>query len=134
MGQWRTALVASVAGVVGMVPQGLVLLTSVNFATASLTLARRRVLVQELPAVEVLARVDTLCLDKTGTLTTGRIALTDVLADDGAGGLVDATTALREPLLALTGGADPNATAKAVREGLVGPSNDGTARPGPESV
>ena len=134
MGQWRTALVASVAGVVGMVPQGLVLLTSVNFATASLTLARRRVLVQELPAVEVLARVDTLCLDKTGTLTTGRIALTDVLADDGAGGLVDATTALREPLLALTGGADPNATAKAVREGLVGPSTDGTALPGPESV
>ena len=133
-GQWRTALVAAVAGVVGMVPQGLVLLTSVNFATASLTLARRRVLVQELPAVEVLARVDTLCLDKTGTLTTGRIALTDVLADDGAGGLVDATTALREPLLALTGGADPNATAKAVREGLVGPSTDGTALPGPESV
>ena len=137
MGQWRTALVASVAGVVGMVPQGLVLLTSVNFATASLTLARRRVLVQELPAVEVLARVDTLCLDKTGTLTTGRIALTDVLADDGAGGLVDATTALREPLLALTGGADPNATAKAVREGLIEPlepSTDGTALPGPESV
>ena len=133
-GQWRPALVAAVAGVVGMVPQGLVLLTSVNFATASLTLARRRVLVQELPAVEVLARVDTLCLDKTGTLTTGRIALTDVLADDGAGGLVDATTALREPLLALTGGADPNATAKAVREGLVGPSTDGTALPGPESV
>ena len=137
MGQWRTALVASVAGVVGMVPQGLVLLTSVNFATASLTLARRRVLVQELPAVEVLARVDTLCLDKTGTLTTGRIVLTDVLADDGAGGLVDATTALREPLLALTGGADPNATAKAVREGLIEPlepSTDGTALPGPEPV
>ena len=117
-GQWRPALVAAVAGVVGMVPQGLVLLTSVNFATASLTLARRRVLVQELPAVEVLARVDTLCLDKTGTLTTGRIALTDVLADDGAGRLVDATAALREPLLALTGGADPNATARAVLEGL----------------
>ena len=117
-GQWRPALVAAVAGVVGMVPQGLVLLTSVNFATASLTLARRRVLVQELPAVEVLARVDTLCLDKTGTLTTGRIALTDVLADDGAGRLVDATAALREPLLALTGGANPNATARAVLEGL----------------
>ena len=137
-GQWRTALVAAVAGVVGMVPQGLVLLTSVNFATASLTLARRRVLVQELPAVEVLARVDTLCLDKTGTLTTGRIALTDVLADDGAGRLVDATAALREPLLALTGGADPNATAKAVLEGLArqsaGTPADGDAPPGAEQV
>ena len=137
-GQWRPALVAAVAGVVGMVPQGLVLLTSVNFATASLTLARRRVLVQELPAVEVLARVDTLCLDKTGTLTTGRIALTDVLADDGAGGLADATAALREPLLALTGGADPNATAKAVLEGLArqsaGTPADGDAPPGAEQV
>ena len=137
-GQWRPALVAAVAGVVGMVPQGLVLLTSVNFATASLTLARRRVLVQELPAVEVLARVDTLCLDKTGTLTTGRIALTDVLADDGAGRLVDATAALREPLLALTGGADPNATAKAVLEGLARRSAetpaDGDAPPGAEQV
>ena len=137
-GQWRPALVAAVAGVVGMVPQGLVLLTSVNFATASLTLARRRVLVQELPAVEVLARVDTLCLDKTGTLTTGRIALTDVLADDGAGRLVDATAALREPLLALTGGADPNATAKAVLEGLArqsaGTPADGDAPPGAEQV
>ena len=138
MGQWRTALVASVAGVVGMVPQGLVLLTSVNFATASLTLARRRVLVQELPAVEVLARVDTLCLDKTGTLTTGRIVLTDVLADDGAGRLVDATAALREPLLALTAVADPNATAKAVLEGLARRSAetpaDGDAPPGAGQV
>lgn len=137
-GQWRTALVAAVAGVVGMVPQGLVLLTSVNFATASLTLARRRVLVQELPAVEVLARVDTLCLDKTGTLTTGRIALTDVLADDGAGGLADATAALREPLLALTAVADPNATAKAVLEGLARRSAetpaDGDTPPGAGQV
>ena len=137
-GQWRPALVAAVAGVVGMVPQGLVLLTSVNFATASLTLARRRVLVQELPAVEVLARVDTLCLDKTGTLTTGRIVLTDVLADDGAGRLVDATAALREPLLALTAVADPNATAKAVLEGLARRSAetpaDGDAPPGAGQV
>ncbi|MBD3688706.1 HAD-IC family P-type ATPase [Nanchangia anserum] len=70
-GQWRTAVVAIVAALVGMIPQGLVLLTSVNFATAALKLARRKVLVQELPAVEVLARVDVLCLDKTGTITTG---------------------------------------------------------------
>ena len=81
-GQWRPALVAAVAGVVGMVPQGLVLLTSVNFATASLTLARRRVLVQELPAVEVLARVDTLCLDKTGTLTSGRLKVSKFTHSD----------------------------------------------------
>lgn len=70
---WRVALVAAVAGVVGMIPQGLVLLTSMNFGIAAQVLARRGVLVQELPAVEVLARIDYLCLDKTGTLTTGGI-------------------------------------------------------------
>lgn len=62
-----------VAGVVGMVPQGLVLLTSIAFAVAAVSLARRHVLVQELPAVEGLARVDVVCLDKTGTLTEGII-------------------------------------------------------------
>ena len=62
------------AALVGMVPQGLVLLTSIAFGAAAVTLARRRVLVQQLPAVEGLARVDVVCLDKTGTLTDGTIA------------------------------------------------------------
>lgn len=128
-GQWRVALVAAVASVVGMVPQGLVLLTSVNFATASLKLARQDVLVQELPAVEVLARVDTLCLDKTGTLTTGRMTLRDVLDADGEpvapgpdGDTGEGLPAgdLRDPLLALTGGSEPNATAEAVLTALTG--------------
>ncbi|MGO1315822.1 MAG: HAD-IC family P-type ATPase, partial [Cellulomonadaceae bacterium] len=74
-GSWRDAVVAAVAGVVGMIPEGLVLLTSMNFALAAMVLARQKVLVQELPAVEVLARVDVLCLDKTGTITDGTIAL-----------------------------------------------------------
>ena len=56
-----------------MVPEGLVLLTSIAFAVAVVRLARRRVLVQELPAVEGLARVDVLCIDKTGTLTEGKL-------------------------------------------------------------
>ena len=68
------ALVGVVAGVVGMVPEGLVLLTSLAFGIAAVTLARRNVLVQELPAVEGLARVDVVCLDKTGTLTEGDVA------------------------------------------------------------
>ncbi len=59
----------TVAALVAMVPQGLVLLTSVAFAVSALVLARRNVLVQELPAVEGLARVDVLCVDKTGTIT-----------------------------------------------------------------
>ena len=72
-GSVRDALRVSVGGTVAMVPEGLVLLTSVAFAVGVVRLARRRVLVQELPAVEVLARVDVLCIDKTGTLTEGRL-------------------------------------------------------------
>ncbi|WP_083602855.1 cation-translocating P-type ATPase [Bowdeniella nasicola] len=74
-GRWKVAVVLGVAAVVGMIPQGLVLLTSMNFAVAGAKLARRGAIIQELPAVEVLARVDTLCLDKTGTLTTGNMAV-----------------------------------------------------------
>jgi cation-transporting ATPase E len=67
------AVVGAVAGVVAMVPQGLVLLVSVSLAAAVVRLGRHQVLVQELPAVETLARVDVLCVDKTGTLTSGDI-------------------------------------------------------------
>jgi cation-transporting P-type ATPase E len=69
------ALASAVAGTVAMVPEGLVLLTSVAFAVAVMRLGRRRVLTQELQAVEALARVDVLCIDKTGTLTEGRLAV-----------------------------------------------------------
>src|SRR6266516_5977220 len=62
----RDGATSTVAALVGMVPQGLVLLTSIAFGAAAVTLARRRVLVQQLPAVEGLARVDVVCLDKTG--------------------------------------------------------------------
>ncbi|MCU1475571.1 MAG: Mn/Cd2+-ATPase, MntA [Subtercola sp.] len=70
---WRQALIDAVASVVGIIPEGLVLLTSLAFGVAAISLSRQKVLVQELAAVEVLARVDVLCLDKTGTLTTGTI-------------------------------------------------------------
>ena len=64
-------LISAVAGVVGLVPQGLVLLVSMALAVAVIRLAREHVVVQELHAVEGLARVDVFCVDKTGTLTTG---------------------------------------------------------------
>ena len=79
----RDALTGTVAALVGMVPQGLVLLTSVAFGVAAVTLARRRVLVQQLPAVEGLARVDVVCFDKTGTLTDGTIAFDTLIPLDG---------------------------------------------------
>ncbi|MGO4145069.1 HAD-IC family P-type ATPase [Paenarthrobacter sp. YAF11_1] len=72
-GAWRDAATATIASVVAMVPLGLVLMTSITFAVGAVKLARQQVLVQELPAVEGLARVDIICLDKTGTLTQGDI-------------------------------------------------------------
>lgn len=147
-GQWKAAVVLAVAGVVGMVPQGLVLLTSVNFAAAAMTLARRKVLVQELPAVEVLARVDMLCLDKTGTLTSGAVELDHIEsclaggtaagkvsdgsvtfgsgADAAAGGsagtdaVASADDAAWAALAYLVGGSEANATAGAIAAGLTG--------------
>jgi cation-transporting ATPase E len=69
----RKGATSTVAALVGMVPQGLVLLASVAFGVTAVTLARRQVLVQQLPAFEGLARVDVVCFDKTGTLTDGTI-------------------------------------------------------------
>jgi len=72
---WQDATMCTVAALVGMVPEGLVLLTGLAFAIATISLARQATLVQDLPAVEVLARVDLVCLDKTGTLTDGQSTL-----------------------------------------------------------
>lgn len=74
----RLALGGAVAGVVAMVPEGLVLLTSTAFALGIIRLGRRKVLTRELPAIEGLARVDVVCIDKTGTLTEGRSELSRV--------------------------------------------------------
>ena len=81
---WREAIAGVIAGIVAMIPEGLVLLTSLAFAVATVTLARGRVLVQELPAVEGLARVDIVLLDKTGTITEGvmRFDTIEPIADD----------------------------------------------------
>ena len=76
----KEALRGTIAGIVTMVPEGLVLLTSIAMAVAVIRLAERRVLVQDLPAVEVLARVDTICVDKTGTLTEPGMAVTQVIS------------------------------------------------------
>jgi len=72
-GDWRQAAVNTIAALVAMIPLGLVLMTSIAFAVGAVKLARQQVLVQELAAVEGLARVDLICLDKTGTLTEGSI-------------------------------------------------------------
>jgi cation-transporting ATPase E len=83
---WRATVQGIVAGVVAMIPEGLVLLTSLAFMLAAVALARRQVLMQELPAVEGLARVDVVCVDKTGTITEGIIEFDRIMALDGRAG------------------------------------------------
>lgn len=73
------AVVNSVAAIISMIPEGLVLLTSTVLAVSTLRLSKRRVLVQQLYCIETLARVDTICLDKTGTLTEGVMEVEDVV-------------------------------------------------------
>ncbi len=73
------AIVNTVAGVIGMIPEGLVLLTSISFVLGVGRLATKRALVQEMESIEALARVNVLCLDKTGTITTGELDVVDVV-------------------------------------------------------
>ncbi|WP_067281066.1 HAD-IC family P-type ATPase, partial [Streptomyces jeddahensis] len=107
---FKDAIARTVGGIVPMVPEGLVLLTSVAFAIGVIRLGRKQCLVQELPAIEGLARVDTVCLDKTGTLTEGGMDVTEVRALDGAD-----ETYIRKVLGAL-GESDPrpNASLQAI--------------------
>jgi len=109
------AVVGTVAALVGMVPEGLVLLTSIAFFVGALSLARRKVLVQELPAVEGLARVDVVCLDKTGTLTDGAISFASMECVDGVD--PDRATAA---LAALADDPHPNATLGALAAAFAG--------------
>lgn len=82
-GNYNRAILTTSAAIIGMIPSGLVLMTNVALAVSSLTLARRRVLVRALPAIEALARVDTICLDKTGTITSGKLRVTAMLPQTG---------------------------------------------------
>ena len=75
----NNAIVSAAGSMIGMVPSGMVLLTSMTLAVGAFKLARKKVLVRELPCIEMLARVDTLCLDKTGTITDGSMTVEQIL-------------------------------------------------------
>lgn len=113
---WRPAVTGMVAALVPMVPEGLVLMTSIAFAVGVIRLGQRKCLVQELPAIEGLARVDVVCADKTGTLTENGMRLAELrMFDDSAG----AEAAARQALAAMA--ADdprPNASVQAIAEAL----------------
>ncbi len=76
-GDYQSAVEATVAALIGMIPEGLYLLTSVALAVSAIRLARRQVLVQDLNCIETLARVDVLCVDKTGTITDDQLQAAD---------------------------------------------------------
>ncbi|AEF34830.1 MULTISPECIES: HAD-IC family P-type ATPase [Mycolicibacter] len=109
---WRASVLAMVGALVPMVPEGLVLMTSLAFAVGVIRLGRRQCLVQELPAIEGLARVDVVCADKTGTLTENGMQVSEIIEFDGAAGLP-----VHQALAALAADdARPNASIQAIAE------------------
>ncbi len=125
---FRQAVPGTVAGLVGMVPEGLVLLTSVAFAVSVVTLGRRNVLVQELPAVEGLARVNTVCLDKTGTITDGSLVFQS-MEDLGNKGEISSDVADALGAFALSS-PSRNSTLEAIAQAFPPPAAPGWARTG----
>lgn len=112
----RDSVVSTVAAMVGMIPEGLVLLISLAFAVSVIKLSRRKTLVQDMYCVETLARVDTLCLDKTGTITEGSMQVDGLAPFEGytEEGMKEALTALVNAL------SDSNPTFMALKEWLPG--------------
>ncbi|MBQ6042829.1 MAG: HAD-IC family P-type ATPase [Clostridia bacterium] len=117
-GSFGPAVVSTSASLLAMIPQGLVLLTSSALALSVVRLSRRKVLVKDLYSVEMLARVDTVCLDKTGTLTEGRLNAEGIVKLDEA--------SEPEKLLALLAGelGEDNATMEAVARAFPGGGSD----------
>ncbi|MFG2672831.1 HAD-IC family P-type ATPase [Streptomyces sp. NPDC048445] len=118
---FKDSIARTVGGIVPMIPEGLVLLTSVAFAIGVVRLGRKQCLVQELPAIEGLARVDVVCLDKTGTLTEGGMDVTEVRALNGTD-----EPYLRR-VLAAFGASDPrpNASLQAIIDAYPVPAGEG---------
>ncbi|NMD61124.1 HAD-IC family P-type ATPase [Nocardia globerula] len=118
------ALNGMVAALVPMVPEGLVLMTSIAFAVGVIRLGKRQCLVQELPAIEGLARVDVVCADKTGTLTENGMRLSELKLADGS-----ADESVIKAALAAMAASDPrpNASVLAIRESLTDDAGWGEA-------
>ena len=112
----QSSVVSTVAAMVGMIPEGLVLLISLAFAVSVIKLSARKTLVQDMYCVETLARVDTLCLDKTGTITEGSMQVDGLVPFEGftEGQMKEALTALVNTLQ------DSNPTFTAIKEWLPG--------------
>lgn len=116
---FERAVVSSVAAIIGMIPEGLMLLTSIVLAVSVIRLSRHNTLVQDLYCVETLARVTTLCLDKTGTITTGTMSVDSVLPFNTA-----TEEEIQNALSALTKSLDErNPTFRALKEAYSAPND-----------
>lgn len=93
-GDLTKAILGTSASVIGMIPEGLVVLTSIALATGAYKLSQHHILVRSLNAIETLARVDTLCLDKTGTITTGQLTVKQVVPFNQSAAQVEAIATL----------------------------------------
>ena len=123
--EFNSTLLSTVSALVGMIPEGLVLLTSTVLAVAVVRLARYKVLVQQLYCIETLARVDVLCLDKTGTITTGGMEVFDIQSVSGAN-ITPSSLAQAFASLAAAD-PDPNETAQAIQKYFLnGVGSEGT--------
>ncbi|MBR2658503.1 HAD-IC family P-type ATPase [Candidatus Saccharibacteria bacterium] len=108
----EVAVTGTVAGLINMIPEGLILLTSSVLALATIRLSKKKVLVQDLYSIETLARVDCICLDKTGTITTGNMAVYDFTPAEGVSenALLDALELISSHIPA------DNATSRALKK------------------
>lgn len=115
---FQNSVVSTTAAIVGMIPEGLVLLISLAFAVSVIKLSARKTLVQDMYCVETLARVDTLCLDKTGTITEGSMQVDEFVPFEGI-----SEAEMTEPLTALVHNlTDDNPTFLALKERLAEPN------------
>ena len=111
---FQTSTESTVAALIGMIPEGLYLLTSVAMAVSAMKLAQQKVLVQDMNCIETLARVDVLCVDKTGTITEPKMEVQDVIPLDPQ---KDSPEQLEAVLAALYSGVEPeNDTGRAMAE------------------
>ncbi len=121
---WQSAILSTTSALVGMIPEGLILLTSTVLAVAVIRLSRYKVLVQQLYCIETLARVDVLCLDKTGTITTGAMRVASIQGIDGG----SSQTAGEAAAAIAFADADPNDTASAIRAYFAKETSGSTSR------
>ena len=103
---YAESVLSSVAGIIGMIPEGLVLLTSISLTVGVIKMAKSKVIIQKLSGIELLACTDILCLDKTGTITDGSMSVIDVIVKDNNHDI--------ENILSGMAKSDGNATDKAI--------------------